>query len=199
VLRLARKARVPLRLDIVGLDPERFRASLKNVQALIESKTKGSVSRSEGNSSGDVYFRIALIALDFQRAYGRAVEVRVFEKSANRIIGKLMAFKSAGPGQIPEFFVNGVKIFRGIPMSFSQLDEAIENAFGKSTWVFSYFLLPLIKPGFFRDVIAQYPSIEIAINALIASVAVYAASPGIHLGISSRNCCRIDKVGLRRL
>ena len=137
MLRLARKGRVPLRLDIIGLDPERFRASLKNVQALVESKTKGSASRMQGEQSsegalGDLYFRIALIALDFQRAYGRAVEVRVFEKSANRVLGKLMAFRSVSPGEIPEFFVNGVKIFRGVPSSFSQLDEAIENAFGKS-------------------------------------------------------------------
>jgi len=136
---LARKARVPLRLDIIGLDPERFKASLKNVQALVESKTRGSASRTqsdqspEGSSaSDDLYFRIALIALDFQRAYGRAVEVRVFERSANRLVGKFLALRSASPGQIPEFFVNGVKIFRGIPSSFSQLDEAIENAFGKS-------------------------------------------------------------------
>jgi hypothetical protein len=132
---LARKARVPLRLDIVGLDPERFKASLKNVQALIESKTKGSVSRvqsEQGDGNADAYSRIALIALDFQRAYGRAVEVRVFEKSANRVMGKLMAFRGNSGGQIPEFFVNGVKIFKGIPGSFSQLDEAIETAFGKS-------------------------------------------------------------------
>jgi len=91
----------------------------------------------QGEQSGeggtqDVYYRIALIALDFQRAYGRAVEVRVFEKSANRVFEKLMAFRSSAPGQMPEFFVNGVKIFRGVPSSFSQLDEAIETAFGKS-------------------------------------------------------------------
>jgi len=139
VLRLARKARVPLRLDIVGLEPERFKASLKNVQALVESKTRGSASRTqtgqatESNSAtDDIYFRIALIALDFQRAYGRAVEVRVFQKSANRVLGKLMSIKTSSVGQVPEFFVNGVKIFRGLPSSFSQLDEAIENAFGKS-------------------------------------------------------------------
>lgn len=139
MLRLARKARVPLRLDIVGLEPERFKASLKNVQALVESKTRGSASRTqtgqatESNSAtDDIYFRIALIALDFQRAYGRAVEVRVFQKSANRVLGKLMSIKTSSVGQVPEFFVNGVKIFRGLPSSFSQLDEAIENAFGKS-------------------------------------------------------------------
>jgi hypothetical protein len=132
---LARKARVPLRLDIIGLDPERFKASLKNVQTLIESKTKGSVSRSQPDQADgaiDVYYRVAVIALDFERAYGRAVEVRVFQKSANRFVGKLLAIRGSAASQIPEFFVNGVKIFRGIPGSFSQLDEAIENAFGKS-------------------------------------------------------------------
>ncbi len=134
-MRLPRKARVPLRLDIVGLEPERFKASLKNVQALVESKTKGSVSRvqtDQADGTVDVYHRIALIALDFQRAYGRAVEVRVFEKSANRVLGKLMGIRGNSNSQTPEFFVNGVRIFKGVPGSFSQLDEAIETAFGKS-------------------------------------------------------------------
>ena len=134
-MRLPRKARVPLRLDIIGLEPERFKTSLKNVQALIESKTKGSVSRVQSDQADgtiDVYHRIAMIALDFQRAYGRAVEIRVFEKSANRVLGKLMAIRGNADSQIPEFFVNGVKIFKGVPSSFSQLDEAIETAFGKS-------------------------------------------------------------------
>jgi len=134
---MAKKGRVPLRLDVIGLDPIRFESILKSVQALVESKTKGSVSRmqsdQEGESSShDVYYRIALIALDFQRAYGRAVEIRVFERSPNRLVEKVMGFRGRAPNQMPEFFVNGVKIYRGVPSSFSQLDEAIENAFGKS-------------------------------------------------------------------
>ncbi len=40
-----------------------------------------------------------------------------------------MAFKSVSSGEIPEFFVNGVKIFRGVPSSFSQLDEAYRECF----------------------------------------------------------------------
>jgi hypothetical protein len=133
---MAKTGRVRLRLDIIGLDPERFESSLKNVQALVESKTKGSVSRMQSdqgeNSLNDVYHRIALIALDFQRAYGRAVELRVFERSSNRVFEKVMGFRGRTSDQMPEFFVNGVKIYRGVPSSFSQLDEAIENAFGKS-------------------------------------------------------------------
>ncbi len=133
---MAKTARVRLKLDIIGLDPERFESILKNVQALVESKTKGSVSRVQSdqaeNSSQDVYYRIALIALDFQRAYGRAVEIRVFERSPNRVFEKVMGFRGRSPNQMPEFRVNGVKIYRGVPSSFSQLDEAIENAFGKS-------------------------------------------------------------------
>ena len=132
---MAKTGRVRLRLDVIGLDPERFESILKNVQALVESKTKGSVSRMQSdqgeNSSNDVYHRIALIALDFQRAYGRAVEIRVFERSSNRVFERVMGFRGRAPDQ-PEFFVNGVRIYRGVPSSFSQLDEAIENAFGKS-------------------------------------------------------------------
>jgi len=133
---MARKGRVPLRLDIVGLNPNLFQESLRNAQAWVESKTKGSVSRTQSDQSGtateNVYRRIALIALDFQRAYGRAVEIRVFERSANRVFEKIQSFRGVAQNQVPEFFVNGVKIYRGLPNSFSQLDEAIENAFGKS-------------------------------------------------------------------
>jgi hypothetical protein len=132
---MARKGRVPLRLDIVGLDPNLFQESLRNVQTWVESKTKGSVSRVQSDQMGgsqNVYRRIALIALDFQRAYGRAVEIRVFERSANRVFEKLFSFRGASENRTPEFFVNGVRIYRGLPNSFSQLDEAIENAFGKT-------------------------------------------------------------------
>src|SRR5579864_5593100 len=131
---MARKGRVPLRLDIVGLDPDMFQESLRNAQTWVESKTKGSVSRVQSDQSGsqNVYQRIAVIALDFQRAYGRAVEIRVFERSANRVFEKLFSFRSASENRVPEFFVNGVRIYRGLPNSFSQLDEAIENAFGKT-------------------------------------------------------------------
>ena len=142
---MARRGRVPLRLDIVGLDPQRFQESLKNAQALVESKTKGSsVSRaavvSPANSAEESYSKIALIALDFQRAYGRAVEIRVFERSANKFFEKMMGSfsrrsgsgETGGSARVPEFFVNGVRIYRGVPTSFSQLDEAIENAFGRA-------------------------------------------------------------------
>ena len=125
---MARKGRVPLRLDIVGLDPNLFQESLRNAQTWVESKTKGSVSRVQSGSSQSVYQRIAFIALDFQRAYGRAVEIRVFERSPNRVFEKLFSFRGPVENRVPEFFVNGVRIYRGVPNSFSQLDEAIENA-----------------------------------------------------------------------
>jgi len=133
---MPRKGRVPLRLDIVGLDPSLFQESLRNAQSWVESKTKGSVSRVQSeqgiSSVQTVYQRIALIALDFQRAYGRAVEIRVFERSSNRFLERIWSFRGVARNMIPEFFVNGVKIYRGLPNSFSQLDEAIENAFGKT-------------------------------------------------------------------
>ena len=49
---MARKGRVPLRLDIVGLDPNLFQESLRNAQTWVESKTKGSVSRIQSDQSG---------------------------------------------------------------------------------------------------------------------------------------------------
>ncbi|MGI0091406.1 MAG: hypothetical protein ACREBS_06825 [Nitrososphaerales archaeon] len=133
---MSRKGRIPLRLDIVGLIPEKFQDSLKNAQALVESRTKGSVSEVRAGQpqsvTGGIYNKIALIALDFQRAYGRAVQIRVFEKSSNRFFEKILSLRGSSEVNVPVFFVNGVRIYRGIPNSFSELDEAIENAFGKS-------------------------------------------------------------------
>ncbi|MHB1867915.1 MAG: hypothetical protein ACYCPP_03120 [Nitrososphaerales archaeon] len=133
---MSKKGRVPLRLDIVGLIPDKFQACLENAHSLVESRTKGSVSEmqpAQGIAGVDqTYTKIAMIALDFQRAYGRAVEVRVFEKSPNKFFEKVLKMRNSGEQNAPVFFVNGVRIFRGVPNSFSELDEAIENAFGKS-------------------------------------------------------------------
>lgn len=132
---MSRKGRVPLRLDIVGLNPDKFQNCLKNAEALVESRAKGSVStedRSEqttGTALEKAYNKIALIAIDFQRAYGRAVQIRVFEKSHNRFLERILRIKMSSEDRVPEFYVNGVRIYRGIPNSFSELDEAIENAF----------------------------------------------------------------------
>lgn len=127
---MAKRGRVPLRLDIVGLSPERFQESLRSAQSLIESRTKGSVSGMRNQD--ELYTKIAMIALDFQRAYGKAVQVRVFEKSANKFLEKIMKVRRSRDQKSPVFYVNGVRIFKGVPNSFSELDEAIENAFGKS-------------------------------------------------------------------
>ena len=133
---MSKKGRVPLRLDIVGLVPSRFQESLKNAESVVESKTKGTVSRmqhSESASASDpLYTKIAMIALDFQRAYGRAVQVRVFAKSPNKFLERILSVRSSNETNEPVFYVNGVKIFKGVPNSFSELDEAIEHAFGKS-------------------------------------------------------------------
>jgi hypothetical protein len=134
---MSKKGRVPLRLDIVGLNPDRFQESLRNAESVVESKTKGTVSRmqhgeSSGGTSDELYTKIAMIALDFQRAYGRAVQVRVFAKSPNKFVERILSVRSTGDSNEPVFYVNGVKIFKGVPSSFSELDEAIEHAFGKS-------------------------------------------------------------------
>ena len=133
---MSKKGRVPLRLDIVGLVPEKFIECQRNVQSFVESRSKGTISQSRPDqAASDVeqtYYRIAMIALDFQRAYGSAVEIRTFKRSPNRLLEKVQSFRKPGGGDLPVFYVNGVKIFKGVPSSFSELDEAIENAFGKS-------------------------------------------------------------------
>ncbi len=131
---MSKKGRVPLRLDIVGLVPDKFQESLRNAESIVESK--GTVSRMQHNESAsasdELYTKIAMIALDFQRAYGRAVQVRVFAKSPNKLLERIMSVRTTDDSSAPVFYVNGVKIFKGVPNSFSELDEAIEHAFGKS-------------------------------------------------------------------
>ncbi|MCL5067507.1 MAG: hypothetical protein M1368_04035 [Thaumarchaeota archaeon] len=136
---MVRKSRIPFRLDIVGLNPSTFQACLRNVEALVESRTKGTLSRTGQasetkieDSQGESYNKIASIAIDFERAYGRTVVIRVFERSSNKLMEKLLKFRGAEKTIAPEFYVNGVRIFKGIPNSFSELDEAIERAFGRS-------------------------------------------------------------------
>lgn len=131
---MARRGRVPMKLDIVGLDPSIFSGCMRAVEALVESR-KGSVTSSESEVSGsklDLYNKIAGIALDFQRAYGRAVQIRIFNRSPNKLIDRLLKIRRSTEDAVPEFYVNGVKVFKGVPESFSQLDESIENAFRRS-------------------------------------------------------------------
>jgi hypothetical protein len=132
---MSKKGRVPLRLDIVGLIPEKFLECQRNVQSFVESRSKGTVSESRPDQTGgvdQVYYKIAMIALDFQRAYGSAVEIRPFRKSSNKFLDRILRVRDSGNTDTPVFYVNGVRIYRGVPNSFSELDEAIENAFGKS-------------------------------------------------------------------
>jgi hypothetical protein len=133
---MSKKGRVPLRLDIIGLIPEKFLDSQRNVQSFVESRSKGSVSESRPAQASteidQVYNKIAMIALDFQRAYGSAVEIRLFRKSPNKFLERIMSIRNSSKIDTPVFYVNGVRIYKGVPNSFSELDEAIEKAFGKS-------------------------------------------------------------------
>lgn len=133
---MSKKGRVPLRLDIVGLIPAKFQESLRNAESVVESRTKGTVTgirHDVGTSPLDqMYNKISMIALDFQRAYGRAVQVRVFEKSTNKLVNRILKVRGSSESTVPVFYVNGVKIFKGVPNSFSELDEAIEHAFGRT-------------------------------------------------------------------
>jgi len=133
---MSKKGRVPLRLDIISLVPEKFLESQRNVQSFVESRSKGTVSESRPDQATTevdrLYNRIAMIALDFQRAYGSAVEIRLFRKSPNKFLERLMSVRDSSKMNTPVFYVNGVRIYKGVPNSFSELDEAIEKAFGKS-------------------------------------------------------------------
>ncbi|MDG6995693.1 MAG: hypothetical protein JRN52_07205 [Nitrososphaerota archaeon] len=136
---MGRKSRNPFRLDIVGLNPGTFQACMRNVEALVEARTKGTQSRSAQtsdtkieDSQSEIYNKIASIAIDFERAYGKTVEIRVFERSSNKLLEAVLKFRGSGKTTAPEFYVNGVRVFKGIPNSFSELDEAIERAFRRS-------------------------------------------------------------------
>ena len=134
---MVRKSRIPFKLDIVGLNPRTFQAHMRSVAELVESRSKGTSSRTGqtsevSDSQVDLYNRIASIAIDFERAYGRSVEIKVFERSANKLFETLLKFKGSRNSIEPELFVNGVRIYKGVPNSFSELDEAIERAFGRS-------------------------------------------------------------------
>jgi len=145
---MARRVRVPIKLEIVGLNPRLFDSCFKNTLALVESRSKGNqevsssaVDSAQSSEMQDVspealaiYNKVAAISIDFQRAYGRAVEVKVFERSKNSFAW--LFFRGRGQNDesmMPEFFVNGVRVFKGLPNSFSELDEAIDNAFGRGS------------------------------------------------------------------
>jgi hypothetical protein len=146
---MGRRARPPIRLEIVGLSSWVFEAcrqsslSISGIQGRNRAGASASVSTDVQSKLGDVpkdlvelHSKIALIVVDFERAYGRRVEVRVFERSSNRFFDFFL--KRGGrrhevsSSESPEFYVNGLRVFRGVPDSFSQLDEAIDKAFGAS-------------------------------------------------------------------
>jgi hypothetical protein len=135
-----------VRLDIVGLEPRIFQICKENNRTLVQSRGKERLVSTESSNLEPnnpelagipkdqlvVYNKIVSITVDFERAYGRTVEVRIFEKSSNRLVNALLRNKdSTSPEIRPVFYVNGVKVYTGIPNSFSELDEAIDHSFGR--------------------------------------------------------------------
>ena len=143
---MAHRASAPFRLDISGLEPRVFDLCRQNAQAIVGSRRGRSISQDDNSPSGvnvelakvpkddlEVYGRIVSMVIDFERAYGRGVVVRIFEHSPNKVMDFFSrARKDSSLKESVAFFVNGVKVYSGIPNSFSELDEAIDNAFGRS-------------------------------------------------------------------
>jgi hypothetical protein len=135
-----------VRLDIVGLDPRFFDICKQNNQTVVQSRgrDKRLVSSEETSNIEPAvpelasipkaqlpqYIKVVSITIDFERAYGRGVEVRVFERSSNKLLNSFLRKRESSGILNPTFYVNGVKVFTGIPNSFSQLDEAIDKSFG---------------------------------------------------------------------
>jgi hypothetical protein len=133
-----------VRLDIVGLEPRIFQICKENNRALVQSRGKERLVSTESSNLEPaspelaavpkdqlaLYSKLVSISVDFERAYGRGVEVRIFERSSNKLLNSFLR-KQTTDEINPVFYLNGVKVFTGIPNSFSQLDEAIDNAFGR--------------------------------------------------------------------
>lgn len=142
---MSHRATSPIRLDIAGLNPHIFDLCRQNPQTLVGSRRGRSVSQDDfSNLQGDLasvpkedlvlYNNVVSIAIDFERAYGRSVTVRVSERSPNRLVdlfGRKRTDESLK--ERVTFFVNGTKVYSGVPNSFSELDEAVEKAFGRKT------------------------------------------------------------------
>jgi hypothetical protein len=136
-----------VRLDIVGLDPRLFQICKENNRTLVQSRGKERLVSTESSNLEPttpelaaipkdqlaLYNKIVSITVDFERAYGRSVEVRIFERSSNRLLNTFLRGRdSATSLEIkPIFYVNGIKVYTGIPNSFSELDEAIDTSFGQ--------------------------------------------------------------------
>ena len=133
-----------VRLDIVGLEPRLFQICKENIRTLVQSRGKERLVATEHSNHEpaspelasipkdqlDLYEKIVSITVDFERAYGRSVEIRIFERSSNKLFNTFLRRQSDSETK-PVFYVNGVKVFTGVPNSFSQLDEAIDHAFGR--------------------------------------------------------------------
>lgn len=142
---MSRKVPSPIRLDILGLNPRVFDLCRANIQAVVGSRRGRSFTADESffsNLSGELsqipkddlilYNNVVSIAIDFEKAYGRNIVVRILERSPNKFSNLFGKRKEEGPlKERVAFFVNGVKVYAGIPNSFSELDEAVEKALGR--------------------------------------------------------------------
>jgi hypothetical protein len=142
-----------VRLDIVGLDPRFFEICKQNNQTVVQSRGRDRrlISSEESSASNleptdpalasipkdqlPLYLKIVSITIDFERAYGRGVDVRVFERSSNKLLNSFLRRRESSEILNPTFYVNGIKVYTGIPNSFSQLDEAIDKSIGSKDQV----------------------------------------------------------------
>ncbi len=143
---MGHRNRAPIRLEIVGLSEWILDACRNSIQAISLSNPSNARGRSgvtETLSAEvqtkihdvpkdliDLHSKVALMCVDFERAYGRRVEIKVYERSPNKFLNIFSRTSKSEQTKMPEFFINGVMVYKGVPNSFSELDEAIDKAFG---------------------------------------------------------------------
>jgi poly(A) polymerase Pap1 len=137
---MARKTPL-VKLDIVGISPKIFHSLRHFLEANQSRDSDRNFLKATGSTVAlidvtkerlELYKKLVSVAVDFERAYRPSCTVRVFTHSSRvRSLVSMVARKQSTDSESkPEFRVNGVKVFVGVPKSFSELDEAIDKTFG---------------------------------------------------------------------
>lgn len=131
-----------VKLDIVGISPKIFRSLRHFLEANQSRDSRHNFPKAIASTVAvidvtkerlELYKKLVSVAVDFERAYGPNCTVRVLTHSSrvHSFVSIVARKQSTDSESKPEFRVNGVKVFAGVPQSFSQLDEAIDKTFGQ--------------------------------------------------------------------